>query len=47
MTFHLCKKKFSLETICLIGIKLVDALEKIHLSNIIHRNLRLRKILTS
>lgn len=46
LMFYLMNKNFRLETICLIAINLLDTLQRLHKMNIVHRNLKPRKIIT-
>ena len=38
--FQLQEKKFSIKTVCMIGIQMIDRLEFIHNKNIIHRDIK-------
>lgn len=38
--FNLCNKKFSLKTVCLIGIQTIERLKHMHDRNLIHRDVK-------
>lgn len=46
IAFYLMNKSFRLETICLFAINILDTLQRLHKTNIVHRNLKPRKIIT-
>ncbi|CAD8088486.1 unnamed protein product [Paramecium primaurelia] len=46
LCFQFANKNFTLGTICMIGIQMLNILEKMHGQFIVHRNLRPKKILT-
>ena len=45
MNFQLVRQNVSIECVCLLAINLLNAVEEIHRHNIVHRNLKPRKIL--
>lgn len=38
--FHSCGRRFSLETVCMLGIQLVSCLERLHLNCYLHRDIK-------
>ena len=38
--FQLMEKKFTIKTVCMVGIQMLDRLEFIHSKNMIHRDIK-------